>query len=257
MDEQEGVEIIDPNMEGVVLPSVDEDTEEDIETPEEEIENNSSEEAEEGQAQTKTHSEDDFMKLKNALNAERKNAKALKKQLNELQNPKKSKSTYDTLVEKGVEKELAKTLSEAIDKPDDRIADLQFDKDVLRASRKEGFEDIEDYTEDIRPLVDKGLTVEQAYYAVTGGIKKKEVNTKSEIRRELEAKMKNNKEKADILDIDTKGQEATPVKNKLKYTSLELAAAKAAGMTIEEYKTIQNMSSTSDYEKYLASKKKK
>lgn len=252
MDEQEGVEIMNPEEGEVALPNVDEEMEQE-ET--EEIQDETIEEGEGQEPKAKTHSEEDFLKLKNALNAERKKSKEYKKQLSEMQKTKKS--TYDTLIEKGVEVELAKTLSEAIDKPDDRIADMQFENNILKVSRKEGFEDIEEYSEDIRPLVDKGLTVEQAYYAVTGGKKKPtNVNTKSEIRREVEAKLKNQKEKANILDIDTKGEEPIQTKNKLKYTSLELAAAKAAGMTIEEYKAVQKMSSTTDYEKYLASKKK-
>ena len=83
-----------------------------------------------------------------------------------------SKSTYDALIEQGVDEPLAKTLSKAIDRPDKQIADLQFNSDLLRTSKKEGFADIENYADEIRAFVDKGLTIEQAYYATTGGLKK-------------------------------------------------------------------------------------
>ena len=190
-NEQEGILLEDPNEEGIILPEVDEEQEEQEENEEVIEENNESEDEEDGF---------DKEALLKALNAERKERKKLQKQLKESTKSKettKEKSTYDTLVEKGVDEELAKTLSEAIDKPDDRVAELQFNNDLLRVSRKPGFEDIEDYSDEIRPFVDKGLTIEQAYYAATGGIKKSS-NTKSEIKRELEAKMKNQKIKSSV-----------------------------------------------------------
>ena len=202
---------------------------------------------------------EDFDKeaLLKALNAERKQRKQLQKQLKENSKSETTKkSTYDTLIEQGVDKELAKTLSDAIDKPDDRVANLQFSNDLLRVAKKPGFEDIEEYAEEIRPFVDKGLTIEQAYYAATGELKKSS-NTKSEIKRELEAKMKNQKIKSSILDIDTNSTATETKTKKVQYTGLELAAAKAAGMSIEEYKAFQKFSSVNDYENYKKSKSKK
>ena len=244
-EELEGVMIDNPDAEGIVLPSVDDeeedvkDTQETSETKEVKEENNTSE----------------IESLKKALNAERKQRKELQKQLKNASNVEKAKSTYDTLVEKGVDEELAKTLAAAIDKPDDRVAELQFSNDLIRVSKNPDFADIENYADEIKPLVNKGITIEQAYYAVTGGLKT-EVNTRSEIKREVEAKLKNQKQKAEILDIDTRSEVADVKSNKLKYNATELAVAKAAGMTIEEYKATQNMNSIKDYERYKQSKLK-
>ena len=246
-EEQEGVLIENSNEEGIELPMVDDEEvvkQEDVATEEN---TEGSEEAE------------DFDKeaLLKALNAERKQRKQLQKQLKENSKSETTKkSTYDTLIEQGVDKELAKTLSDAIDKPDDRVANLQFSNDLLRVAKKPGFEDIEEYAEEIRPFVDKGLTIEQAYYAATGELKKSS-NTKSEIKRELEAKMKNQKIKSSILDIDTNSTATETKTKKVQYTGLELAAAKAAGMSIEEYKAFQKFSSVNDYENYKKSKSKK
>lgn len=247
-EEQEGVLIENSNEEGIELPIVD-DNEEVVEQEEKATEENNN-----GSEETEDFDKEALLK---ALNAERKQRKQLQKQLKE--NNKSTitkKSTYDTLIEQGVDKELAKTLSDAIEKPDDRVADLQFSNDLLRVSRKPGFEDIEDYAEEIRPFVDKGLTIEQAYYAATGELKKSS-NTKSEIRRELEAKMKNQKLKSSILDIDTNSTAAETKTKKVQYSQLELAAAKAAGISIEEYKAFQKLSNVNDYENYKKSKSKK
>jgi len=245
-EELEGVIIDNPEAEGIEIPQVD--------LEEEEIQDEDT-----GSNEDNSVIEDagtsEIESLKRALNAERKQRKELQKQLKNASKAEKVKSTYDTLVEKGVDEELAKTLAEAIDKPDDRVSKLQFDNDLIRVSKNPEFADIEDYADEIKSLVDKGISIEQSYYAVTGG-RKKEINTKSEIKRELEAKMRNQKQKAEILDIDTSSDVVDTKANKLKYSLTELAIAKAAGMTIEEYKAIQGLSSTRDYEKYKQSKAK-
>lgn len=253
-EEQEGVELFDPEAEGVELPDVDlEDTEPQV------TEDNVGEEVDDVNdinadvKEEKTSKESELMK---ALNAERAERKRLQKENKALKSKKQGTSTYDTLIKEGVSESLAKTLAEAIDRPgeSERVAELEFTTALVKTSKKEEFADIEEFAEDIRPLVDKGLTMEQAYYAVTGGLKKSH-NTKSEITREVEAKLRNQKEKAKILDIDTNTSVVEPKERRLKYTTTELAAAKMAGISIEEYKAMQGISSTKEYERYISSKK--
>ena len=246
-NEQEGVELIDPNVEGVVLPNV--GNIEEVEQEEQEVE---SEEILDTNIEKEQPEENLLLK---ALNAERRKNKELNKKIKQYQNNKTSKSTYDTLVEQGIEAELAKTLAQAIDKPSADVARLQFKTDLLEASKNPEFADIASYEDEIKTFVDKGLTVEQAYYATTGG-QKKSNNTTSEITRQVEAKIKNRSEKAKLLDIDTTTTTSNVKENKLKYSAIELATAKAAGMTIEEYKAFQNMSSANEVERYNQAKKK-
>ena len=251
-EEQEGI-VIDPDIEGgIVLPDVDEEETEDTENTEVKTEDN--QEVQEQEEKESDNTEDKLSSIQKALNAERKKNKELRKQLKASEANKNTKSTYDTLIEQGVEESLAKTIADAVNKPDDRVADLKFETDLLRVSKKAEFADIEDYSDEVREFVDKGLTIEQAYYAATGG---KNINTKSEIKRELEAKMKNQKQKAEILDIDTNSSVTKPEQNKLKYSAIELAIAKKAGMTIEEYKAMQKMSTINEYDKHVKSQVKR
>ena len=255
-EELDGVELINSSEEEIVLPSVNVDDVDDEE--QEEMDTDTQEDYEEDEEQEtqeeKTETKESL--LEKALNAQRRENKQLKKEIKAMKKKATTKSTYDTLIEQGVEEELARTLSNAIEKPDDRIADLQFNSDLLRVSKKPEFADIEDYSDEVRALVDKGLTIEQSYYAVTGG-KKKSSNTRSDIKRELEAKMKNHKQRADILDIDTSSNVYKPEGERINATPAEVAAAKLAGLTIREYKAIQKIASAKEYEKYKNSKIKK
>lgn len=248
MDEELEEVVEDLEEEGVELPEV-----EDIEEEETDVEEEIQEEEEQEEAAEEELDEKELLKA--ALNAERKKRKELEKAIKKSKSSSNSSTTYDELVRQGVDKELAKTLAQAINQPNEQVADLQFQASLTKASKKAEFADIENYEDEVREFVNKGLTIEQAYYAATGG--KKNVNTKTEIKREVEAKIKNQKIKSAILDIDTSSTVATPQANKLKYSNAELSAAKMAGMTIEEYKAMQKLNTVEDYNKYKKSKIKK
>ena len=58
-----------------------------------------------------------------------------------------------------------------------------------------------------------------------------------------------------MLDIDTSNTgNYKPDGKKVKYTPIEVAAANMAGMTIDEYKAVQSMSSIKEYESYKKNK---
>lgn len=248
MDEELEEVIDNLDEEEVELPE-DEGLEVEEDTLDEETEETTEEETEEVDEE-----ETEKERLKAALNAERKQRKALEKALKKSKTS-KSNSTYDELIKQGIDKEIAKTLAKAINQPNERMADLQFQTDLTKASKKSEFADIEKYEDEVREFVDKGLTIEQAYYAATGG--KKSANTKSDIKREVEAKFKNKQVKSTILDIDTNSTVTETKQTKLKYSKAELLTAKEVGMTIEEYKAMQNIDNIRDYDKYQNSKTKK
>ena len=226
---------------------------------------------EENEEQEDNHKTEKEKSLERGLNKERKARKEVQKKNKELEerikaleeaNKTPEKTTLDTLIESGVEEGIAKSIASAIDNKDnskkieEEIAELRFEKDLTAKSKEKGFEDIEEYADEIKELVDKGLSIEQAYYA-TSYNKPKTVNTKREIERKLEAKMQNNNAKKQILGNTNSNVGASSNSNhKVNLSKEEYAVAKAAGMTPEEYAAVKGMGSIKDYTNYTARKKK-
>ena len=210
--------------------------------------------------------------LERGLNKERKQRKEAEKKARELESrikaledasKKAEKSTYDTLIESGVEENIAKSIASAIDNKKDNskelekeIAELKFEKSLSAKSKEEGFEDIEEYADEIKELVDKGLSIEQAYYASSYD-KPKTINTKREIESKIEAKMQNNNARKEILgNTNSNVGASTNSTKKINLSKMEYAVAKMAGMTPEEYAAVKGMDSVKDYTNYAARKKK-
>lgn len=267
-DEQEGIvlETVDLEQEGIVLPGVEEEVEEETET--------------ETEKDTETHAtntdtseiDEEKESLKRALNAERKARKSAEKEnrnfearLKALEEASKApqKTTEEELIENGIDESIAKTIAAAIDKKQSNnselvkeLADVKFKSSLSEKSKEEGFEDIIDYAEEIKDLVDKGLTIEQSYYAVTYD-KPKTKDTKSEIERKVEAKMQNNQARKNILgNVNSQAGASINSKPKIDLSSEEKAIAAMAGMTPEEYAAVRDMDSVKDYQKYNSKKKK-
>ena len=259
--EQEGInlETIDSiEQEGIVLPNVDEGTETDT--------------TQETETQPTTEIDEEKESLKRALNAERKARKKAEKENNAFEarlkaleeaNKTPEKTTYDTLLESGIEEDIAKSIAKAIDNKQSnnkelerKLADTNFEIALTKKSREEGFEDIAEYSDEIKDLVDKGLTIEQSYYAVTYN-KPKSNDTKSEIERKLEAKMQNNQARKEIFgNYNSNSGVSANSKTKLNVTSEEKAIAAMSGLTPEEYVAIRDMDNIKDYNNYIAAKKK-
>ena len=135
------------------------------------------------------------------------------------------------------------------------MAEVKFDRALTKKSKEEGFEDIIDYADEIKDLVDKGLTIEQSYYAVTYD-KPKTKDTKSEIERKVEAKLQNNKARKEILgNYNNNSGVANNSNARVKATAEEKGIAAMAGMSVEEYVALRDMNSVKDYAKYTAKKK--
>lgn len=189
--------------------------------------------------------------LQNALNSERKQRKKSVKESDVTLS-----ETYRNLIEKNIDSDIAEAIAKSIEKrtaeTTSQIEDLKFEASIVKTSKKAGFEDIEEYSEEIRPFVDKGLTVEQAYYVAVG--EKNKTNTKAEVKRQIEAKLKNQKAKSLIQKIDTTGGSGS-INSKEKYNSMDIKMAKAFGIPIEEYVNYKNINSEKDYLKMKNNKK--
>lgn len=260
--EQEGIELgtVDLNSDVIELPNVDEE----IETE--------TQETETIEETTIEQVDDEKESLKRGVNKERNLRKAAEKKNRELeerikaleeasQTPKKT--TVEELIENGVDESIAKSIAAAIDKKQDNssklakeLAEVKFENTLTKKSKEEGFEDIIDYADEIKELVDKGLTIEQSYYAVTYD-KPKTKDTKSEIERKVEAKLQNNQARKDILgNYNSNSGAVTNSNAKIKATAEEKGIAAMAGMSVEEYVALRDMESVKDYQKYNAAKKK-
>lgn len=217
------------------------------------------------QNQNATVDEDKTASLQRGLNKERALRKAADKKNKELEarlealekaSKGEEKSTYDTLIENGVDESIAKSIAKATDtsKFEKEIADLKFDNSLKALSKKEGYEDIGDYADEIKDLVDKGLTIEQSYHAVAYD-KPQTQNTKSEMQRKLEAKMQNNNARREILQNTNNNSGVANNSKTIKLTGAEKAVAAAAGMTPEDYSEMKSIDSINDYDKYKSRKK--
>lgn len=265
-EEQEGIEIENIGLDELVdTPEVSEVEETDTNNDTDTEKNTSTEDIEDSIDEEKES-------LKKGLNAERNKRKEAEKKAKDLEarisaleevNKGKEKSTLDELIESGIDEEVAKSIANAIDKKkgdtsklEKQVKDLQFSNDLMAKSKEEGFEDILDYADEIKDLVDKGLSVEQSYYAASYQ-KPKTNNTKSEIQRKLEAKLQNNATRKEILgNINSKnGASANSNANSIKATAAEKAIAARAGMSVEEYVAIRDMKTTKDYENYKSKKR--
>ena len=166
-NEQEGIrlETIDSEAEGIVLPSVEEEV--DTETVDTETE-----------TETTTKIDEEKESLKRGVNAERSKRKAAEKKARELEdriraleeaNRTPEKTTLDTLIESGVDESIAKSIAAAIYKKqttnselERKIANTNFEIALTKKSKEQGFEDIEEYSDDLK-IGGLGLTIIKSF----------------------------------------------------------------------------------------------
>lgn len=270
-NEQEGINLETVNLnadEGIRLPVEEETIDNNTETNS--TESNDNTENEENTNEVDEEKEN----LKKGVNFERKKRKEAEKKNKELEarivaleqaNKPAEKSTLDELLEAGVDESIAKAIVTGIDKKqadnkkvEKELADLKFQNALLEKSRDKNFENIMDQADEVKELVDKGLSIEQAYYALNyTKLKEEPQNTKSEIQRKVEAKMQNNQERKEILNnANSNAGGAVNNSNTPKASSAELAMARLAGMSIEDYLAAKNSDNIKAYTEYEKKKVK-
>ena len=268
-NEQEGInlEAVDlGNEDSITLPGVEteENSENNNQVSEQEVNNTSN---------NNVNTDEEKESLKRGVNKERKLRKEAEKRNKELEarilalekaNATPEKSTLDELVENGVDESIAKSIAKAIDKKqansknvEQELSNMKFKFELSEKSKDSNFSDIMEYEDDIKDLVDKGLNIEQAYYALNYN-KKESINTKSEIERKIEAKIQNNQARKEILgNINSNaGGAIEDSKSKPKATAIEIAAARLAGIDINDYLAAKNADSIKQYNEYQKRKTK-
>lgn len=248
---------------GIILPSV-----------EEVVEDTSTDETSQVEDTTKTIQDEGKDNLQKSLNYERNKRKAAEKENKKLEariakleeaSKANEKSTYEELIATGMDENIAKTIAQSIDKKtqassdiEKKLADVTFRNELLEKSKDSEFDDILDYEDEIKTLVDKGLTIEQSYYALNHENHKTH-NTNSEIERKVEAKMQNNQTRKQILgNINSNaGGAVDTTKQKSKATAAEIATARMAGIDIDDYIAARDANSFKQYDEYSKKKMKK
>lgn len=263
-EELEGINLEAVNLENeeaIVLPNSTEEAEETTEIKEVVEENNDSVVDEEKEALKR-----DINKERRARKDAVKRNKELEARIAALEEATKvnKKTTLEELVENGVDESIAKSIAAAIDKKqsnsnkiEQELADMKFKLELSEKSKESNFSDIMDYEDEVKGLVDKGLTIEQAYYALNYD-KNKIVNTKSEIERKVEAKIQNNQARKEILgNINSNaGGVVSNNESKPKASAAEIAAARMAGIDINDYLAAKNANSIKQYDDYNKRKTK-
>lgn len=185
--------------------------------------------------------------LKKSLNWERGQRKNLEKELKEL---KESRLAEDEEDIKQAEADIrAKFKNTKSGLSDDVIDDLmevfgktqaktevqnarrQVEKEILELQRNPLYIDVEEHGKEIRQLMKKGLTAEQAYWAIAGANKLTQTTQDSKEKEEKNKEQKLNKERAEqgFVDSVPAGDDKMPT-----YTEKERYIAKETGMSTEE-----------------------
>lgn len=228
-----------------------------VEEDEPETEEEAEEEAkseEEVVEETKDEKDSEKDSKVQALDSERARRKAAEKELKELRakleqeknkeedekafNSKREDLRKKLLAKDVMDEEVADTILSALG--DDLIKtsiaterktkEENFDRALSELKQDEMFMDADVYRPQIKELVDKGLSLEEAYFASVG--KSRFSQMKKDLEVELEQKLLNNGDKADKIDIGH-AEEKGAIKRG-KYTKREQEIARETGLTVEE-----------------------
>jgi multidrug efflux pump subunit AcrA (membrane-fusion protein) len=236
---------------------VEEEAEEAEKEPEEEVEQ-PDEEVQEKPKDNKTQ----------ALSAERARRKAAEKELKELKakldaeklaktqedRVAKEREAYKKKILEGdlVDEEVAEKLLDVFG--DDiiknkiatqtRLEAEDFEQKLSELKKDELFMDADVYKPQIKELMDKGLSMEEAYFASVG--KSRFTQMKKDMEVELEQKLLNNNRKADEIDIGH--AEEKGVVKRGSYTKREQEIAKETGLPVAEVHKRSGMFSIEDLE---------
>ncbi len=264
---------MDEEQEGINLEAVNLGTEDSIKLPTVQEEETETEEVSDVETNANDTLDEEKESLRKGINAERKARKEAEKRYKELEarmsalenaNKSQEKTTLEELIENGVDESIAKSIATAIDKKqsssqkiEQELSEMKFKNELLEKSKDSNFSDILEFEDEIKTLVDKGLSIEQAYYA-TNYDKAKTINTNSEVTRKVEAKLQNNQARKEILDgiNSNAGGAVNNSDKKSKATSKEIAAARLAGIDINDYLAAKKADSLKQYNNYLSAKKK-
>jgi len=202
-----------------------------------------------------------------ALDAERARRKQAERELKELkskldaekqakEDEERTKSEREAykkklLAKDNIDEEVADTILDALGEDliktklanERRQKEEDFDKVIADLKTEDMFMDADVYKPQIKELMSKGLSAEEAYFASVG--KSKFSQMKKDLEVEIEQKILNTKEKAENIDVgvaESKGEV-----HKGSYTKREQEIARETGLTVEEVHKRSKMDSLEDF----------
>ena len=191
----------------------------------------------------KNQEENELDKLKASLNYERSERKRLAKELSALKEDdskeiKDEEARIRAKLKNGksdlsddVVDDLMESIGKDQAKANVRNARQSVEREIMELKRNPLYMDIEEYGDEIRSFMKKGLNAEQAYWAVAGSTKYSNSKAKEQQEEEKEQKKKENKERIEEGYVDTKVASA---EKKEQYTARERAIADKLGISVEE-----------------------
>ena len=181
--------------------------------------------------------------MKASLNYERSERKRLAKELSALKedDSKEIKDEEDRIRAKlkngksdlsdDVVDDLMESIGKDQAKANVRNAKQSIEREIMELKRNETYMDVDEYGNEVRELMKKGLSAEQAYWAVAGSNKYSNSRANAEEEEEKEQKKKETKERVSEGFVDTKTSGDT---KKQEYTARERAIADKMGISAEE-----------------------
>lgn len=213
--------------------SKEETHEETPETTEETVEKDSKTQALDSERARRKQAEKKLKELQAKIEAE-KNAKEDEEKLSTEKESLKKELLEGDLFDEEVADKIVNTIGGRLLKDqianERKSAEEDFDKEFTKFAENEHYSDAEDYRTEIKDLMGKGLTMEQAYRAAIPAERFELMRRDMEI--EVEQKLLNSEKKAEAVDIGS-----AEVKGEVKrtqYTKKEQDIARETGMDIKE-----------------------
>lgn len=166
------------------------------------------------------------------------------------------------LLEAGFDGDTAKVINNILGKSSSKASKVETmvtkkfrDLEFKELSMEPMFSDIDLYREEVENLMDKtGLTAEEAYLAKFG--KSKLSKNKSDIEREAEQRVLSNIKKKGNMTFNTiSNGDSSSSKTRTSLSKAEMAIAKRAGMTAQQYYAAKNFKTVDKLDKAFNKKK--
>lgn len=171
------------------------------------------------------------------LQAEMEKLKSAKQNEEKIQSEKenlKQKLMQDDMIDEEVADRLISTIGEDLIKQriqnEAKEAEASFDKEFNEFSKDEMYYDAEDYKDEIKALMSKGLSMKSAYFALAG--ENKMANIRKDLEVEIEQKLLNNSNKAEKVNVGH--EESKDETKRTRYTKREQEIANELGIDVKD-----------------------
>ena len=230
---EEKAEEVDEEAPDTDIAEEEESKSDETETTEEPVQGDNRVKALTAERTRRKNAERELRELKAQIEAE-KNAKSQEEQISKEREAYKKKMLEGDLVDEDVAEKLLDVFGDDIIKnkiiTQAREEAENFDKELAELKKDDLFMDADVYKPQIKELMGKGLSMEEAYFASVG--KSRFSQMKKDMEVELEQKLLNNDKKADEVDVGH-AEEKGAIKHG-KYTKREQEIARETGLTVEE-----------------------